>query len=269
MRSFHVGGIACLLVEHGRGRGTPEWLFPTVAGDELGEALAGHVAADGLLEFTYSSLVVRTGDRLVLIDAGFPDPAPLAAALRAAGARPGDVDVVVVSHGHPDHVGGLARAREGRLQPSFPNARHVVAVAELAHWTATGDDGPGARLRAIEAAGLVEPADGERDVAPGIRVLPAPGHTPGHLAVAISSQGDSALYVGDALAHEVNVARPDWDHFSDMIPGLATRTRRRLVERAARDGSIVVASHLPAIGRVVAAGGGGHAFARLDLGAAR
>lgn len=91
---------------------------------------------------------------------------------------------------------------------------------------------------------------------PGVRALPAPGH----LAVAIPSQGETALLVGDAFAHEVNVAHPDWNHFSDMLPGLAARSRRRLVERAARDGAAIIASHLPEIGRVVAAAPGRHAF---------
>ncbi len=251
MRSFRVGAMECRVVEHGRGQGTPEWMFPAIPATALAAAMAPHLDAEGRFEFVYSSLVVRARERLVVIDSGL-SPGPLLVALDA---RPDEVSTVVISHGHPDHVGGLTRS--GR--PTFPNARHVIAPAELEHWNRTSSEA-GTALRVVEQAGQLEPVDGERDVVPGVRVLPAPGHTPGHLAVALSSQGERALYVGDALEHEVNVANPDWNHFSDMLPGLAARSRRRLVERAARDGAAIIASHLPEIGRVVAAAPGRHAF---------
>ncbi len=92
---------------------------------------------------------------------------------------------------------------------------------------------------------------------PGVRALPAPGH----LAVAIPSQGETALLVGDAFAHEVNVAHPDWNHFSDMLPGQAAASRRRLVARAGRDRAIVVASHVPRVGLVVRAVAGARLLA--------
>lgn len=251
MAEFWVGSIACRVVEYGRGWGSPEWLFPTVPAGELAPEMAPHLDEGGRLEFSYSSLLVRSGDRVALLDTGFPQPgepwpAALGAALRSLGVAPRDVDAVVTSHGHPDHVGGLTRpTRAGGRRPAFATARHLVAAAELDYWLGHSDPGPAEHLQQVQAAGLVEPVDGEVEVLPGIRVLPTPGHTPGHLAVAITSHRQSALYVGDALAHEVNLAHPDWNHFSDMLPGLAARSRRRLVERAARDRSIIVASHVP------------------------
>lgn len=261
--TFWVGGIECRVFVYRRGRGSPAWMFPDVAADSLTERMGPYLDREGTFEFVFASMLVRSGRHLALLDAGHPPPSPagpsdIDRALASAGVEPSEVGAVVVSHGHLDHIGGVARAGE----PAFGQARHLVHRRELEHWT-TGGHATGeaaALLRPPVERGLVDPVDGEQDAIPGVRVLPVPGHTPGHMAVAITANGDSALYVGDGLAHEINVAEPDWNHFSDLLPGPAARSRRRLVERAAREGAVVIGSHLATRGRVVRATGGAFAY---------
>lgn len=258
--TFRVGDIECRWFVHSRGRGTPAWMFPDVPDEPLARRMRPHLDGSGGFEYVSSSLLVRVGDQIALLDTSLPaapgeERSPIDRALDAAGIAPADVGTVVVSHGHLDHVGGLVRA--GR--PVFGRARHLIARAELEHWTSDARAGePTASiLRTVAAAGLVEPIDGEREVLGGVRLLPTPGHTPGHLAVAVASRGETALYVGDVLAHAVNAAEPGWNHFSDLLPGPAARSRRALVERAARDGAVVIASHLTTRGHVVPTAAGG------------
>lgn len=224
---------------HDRGTGPPGFLFPSIPEPERAEGLAGHLDARGHLGFVFSSVVVRTPRHVAVLDVGpaTGGPAGVRAGLTRLGAGPDDVDLVVVSHAHEDHVGGLTE--HGR--PVFGLARHVVAPAEVA---ATPRP-----FREVAAAGLLD-----RDAGPeplrGLRIVPAPGHTPGHQAVEIGAGGDSILYMADALAHEANVARPRWNHFSDASGPAAARSRHRLLRRAAATGSVVIASHVPRVGRI-------------------
>src|SRR5438552_11952464 len=154
-----------------------------------------------MVHSTYHCLLLRTGDRLVLVDAGFGDLAgpdapigKLAASLRDAGFGPDDVGVVVMSHGHPDHIGGRTVERGGARVPRYPKARHYLWKSEWEFWTSAGlDDLPEmmretARMTfpVLEQAGLVDPVGEETDIVPGVRLLTAPGHTPGHAVVAVT-----------------------------------------------------------------------------------
>lgn len=268
IETFRIGGIECSVVVHHGGRGTPAWMFPDVPARRRDQLMAPYLDAAGRFEFVYASMLLRTGDgRTTLLDTGSPPSSagsvpPIGEVLASVGVHPTEIDTVVLSHGHLDHIGGLTTAG----QPSFPAASHVIHERELEYWT-TGREAGGeaaGRLRAIVDAGLLDTVDGEREVSPGLRLLPTPGHTPGHLAVAIASGGAHALYVGDALAHEVNVAEPGWNHFSDMVAGPAIRSRRRLVARAASDGAIIIGSHMTTRGRAVTRPDGGVRYLPVD-----
>jgi glyoxylase-like metal-dependent hydrolase (beta-lactamase superfamily II) len=165
----------------------------------------------------------------------------------------------VLSHAHPDHIGGTIDFGGDEPVPAFPRARYSMAGAEWRFWRS--DEAPAGmvpavrpRLDALERTDRLELIDGELEVLPGLRLLPASGHTPGHLALAITSGREGALYLGDALVHESQFAHPDLDAVVDTLPGVTGRTRRRLLEQAVREGRSVVAFHMRRIGSVAHSG---------------
>ncbi|MBN9291606.1 MAG: MBL fold metallo-hydrolase, partial [Hyphomicrobium denitrificans] len=170
----------------------------------------------------FTPTIVNTGKQLILLDAGngangfVPRPSGgwLAAQLGPAGFKPEDIDVVALSHGHPDHVGGIIE----NGKPLFPNARYVIGQIEHDFWTPEGklpDDlekfAQVYRANSkpvMEKINFIKPGD---DVVTGIRAIEAYGHTPGHLAFMIESGGKSLLWWGDCAHHQVaSLARPDW-----------------------------------------------------------
>jgi glyoxylase-like metal-dependent hydrolase (beta-lactamase superfamily II) len=169
-------------------------------------------------------------------------------ALREQAIDPESVDTVVMSHLHFDHSGGATRRGPvGALVPTFPRARHVVQERE---WQDALH--PHERNRAsylpdnylpLEAAGLLALARGEEEVAPGIRVLPTPGHTAGHQSILIGDPGDPRLLLlGDIVPTQVHVKLP-WLMAYDLDPVGTLETKRALLARAAREGWIVVFGH--------------------------
>ncbi len=205
----------------------------------------------------FTPTIVNTGKQLILLDAGNgangfvprPNGGWLAAQLGPAGFKPEDIDVVALSHGHPDHVGGIIE----NGKPLFPNARYVIGQIEHDFWTPEGklpeDLEKFAQVyRAnskpvMEKINFIKPGD---DVVTGIRAMEAYGHTPGHLAFMIESGGKSLLWWGDCAHHQVaSLARPDWHCVFDADKPQAAATRRRVFDMAATDRLPVIGYHMP------------------------
>jgi glyoxylase-like metal-dependent hydrolase (beta-lactamase superfamily II) len=211
-------------------------------------------------------LLVETGDELVLIDTGagnkedakFHDiygienagqPTALEDAIRGAGFQPSDVTLLINTHLHFDHAGGdTVRRDDGSIVPSFPGLRHVVQRTEweFAHLA-------NERIRAsyllhnfdpLQEAGLLELVDGDVEIVPGIRVLPTPGHTPGHQSVLIESEGESALYLADLVPTSAHLPLP-WIMGYDVEPLLTLETKRVVLERVERERTLLVFEHDP------------------------
>jgi glyoxylase-like metal-dependent hydrolase (beta-lactamase superfamily II) len=262
---FSVGAIECQIIDDGSAAYEREMFFPGRSDEEVGEYLDEY----RMVTTPYGCLLVRSGDVTVLIDTGlgemaasFGIPAGKAlGSLAAVGVDPADIDVVVISHCHPDHIGGTTKADGDSRSPVFANAEHWFWETEWRSWTSEEAltqfpeimQGP-ARLHLppLEHAGLVRTTSEEREVAPGIHLLAAPGHTPGHAVVAIEAEGRSALYAADTVIHESQFEHVDWVSALEAMPDLVVETRKRILERAARRQSLFVGFHLPRTGHVVA-----------------
>jgi len=203
-------------------------------------------------QFFFTPTVVNTGSALVLFDTGL-DPDGITSALEAAGYTPDQVDVVVITHMHGDHIGGLMR--DGA--PTFANARYITAGTEFDHWAGADNALFDANMRPL-AANTTMIGDGD-GVTSGITALAAPGHTPGHTGFVLESEGKTLLLGADFANHYVwSLAHPDWEVRFDMDRQTAAATRRRILGMLAADRIPFVGYHMPwpGIGYVETAGDG-------------
>lgn len=210
--------------------------------------------------------LIDTGERVILVDAGagpsFADAAGrIDESLKAAGYAPADIDLIVITHGHPDHVWGLLD--DAGEQPRFAHAEYAINAAEWQFWTdeTLADRLPeaqkamarGARKSLTAVSGRtkrVQPAD---EVAPGISLFDAPGHTPGHSGVMVESSDQRLLIVGDALTHPyISFEQPEWYFGFDMDGAQAAVSRKRILDMAASEDLRLALYHapFPGVGRV-------------------
>jgi glyoxylase-like metal-dependent hydrolase (beta-lactamase superfamily II) len=273
---FAVGSFACTAVADGTFAYPPTAFAANVPPARVAEELAAHGRPADAIVTPYTCLAVDTGTHRVLVDTGMGPLPPglpettgkLRERLRAAGIDPAEIDTVVLTHGHGDHIGGNLDA-DGAV--AFPNARFAMWRSEWDFWTADpslaelrADDQMKDLLRQWARTNLppvrdrVDLIDRETEVVPGITALPAPGHTPGHMALAIASGGALLLHLADVALDPYQLAHPDWVAVFDFDPAQAVATRRRLFDRAADEGALVLCYHFPfpGLGRVARAGEG-------------
>ncbi|CAM5265696.1 MBL fold metallo-hydrolase OS=Streptomyces tendae OX=1932 GN=GUR47_23690 PE=3 SV=1 [Streptomyces tendae] len=237
------------------------WLRPDFADDE------------GTLRIDSHSFAFTVGGTRVLVDTGIgngkerANPAwhdlrtDFLQRLTAAGFPPDAVDLVILTHLHADHVGWNTRQENGRWVPTFPNARYLSSRTEREFWA--GYDMEEARRQMfrdsvipVEEAGLLDlvdvPAEGLETV-PGVRLIPTPGHTPGHLAVELTSRGQTAVITGDCVHHPVQLAHPAVGACVDIDPERSEASRRGLLGSLADTDTLVLGTHFapPTAGRVV------------------
>ena len=164
---------------------------------------------------------------------------------------PDDVNIVVLSHLHPDHVGGNVRRDGEDVQLAFPHARYLVNEAD---WTAFHDDEvqrhfPFAfvdeTITPLETLGALELFAGDHRATEEVTLLMAPGHTPGHMTARIQSRDAQAVLVADALLHPAQVTEPDWSSMFDMDPDQDRRTRHELLDELESQNLLFAASHFP------------------------
>lgn len=227
------------------------------------------------VQIAANTYAYRAGDRTFLFDAGagtddfitqaFPTASKLPEDLESVGIAPGDVTDIVITHMHPDHIGGLALG-DG---PAFPNARIHIAAAEWNFWNAHGfaNGGPEAMRPMIAAVQNTSNAvednvvlhNGSADLGAGVSVMPAPGHTPGHTAIVLDGGREQFIVVGDLTVHEeVHFANPSYGWALDVDGDLAVASRRSLLDMISADGLIMGAAHVsrPGLGRVERDGNG-------------
>ena len=212
---------------------------------------AAHLPTD-VAQFFFTPTVVNTGSELVLFDTGL-NAEGITAALAAAGYTPDQVDTVVITHMHGDHIGGL----NSDAGDTFPNARYLTGTAEHNHWSAAGNEGFDAKVKPLNDKMTF--LDDGGSVAPGITAIAAFGHTPGHMGYMIESGGKGLVLIADTANHYVwSLAKPDWEVKFDMDKAAAAATRRQMLGMIAADRLPFIGYHMPfpATGFVEADGDG-------------
>ena len=265
--SFSVGKVRCIALHDGDVEYVAGDYVANAPADEVIEALGRHGHPPDAIPSPYSGLLLETDGTVLLIDTGAGDLDPrvghLLENLLRLGISPADVDTVVLTHAHPDHIGGNAAA-DGT--PVFPRARYLLARKEWAWWTDETNlarlapvFGESARRQLLPIRDRVDLLDQDIEIARGVHVLPAPGHTVGHLAVVVESEGERLLYISDAAVHPIHIEHPDWHPVWDQDREHAAATKRHLFDTAANEGALMLAFHFPpfpSLGRVERRGHG-------------
>ena len=216
--------------------------------------------------------VIRSAGALIVVDSGggtdfMPGMGQLADRLEQAGFKATDVTHLIMTHAHPDHFWGLIDPLDDDSR--FPNARHVMTLAERDHWLKPGiEDNVPDRMKGItlgtvrrlkSVAKRFDFVNAGAEILPGVTLVDTAGHTPGHVSVMLSFGGQSLLIGSDALAHAViSIERPDWVWGADYDPQQAIVTRERLLDQLATDRISLLGYHLPwpGFGRVERKGNG-------------
>ena len=225
---------------------------------EVEQALDAAFMPHDKLATPFTTLIVNTGQKLVLLDTGTggqisPTAGMVVENLAAAGIAPNEVDQIVISHFHPDHINGI-KDKDNNL--IFPNAEIMVPEAEWAFWMddANMNAAPAAmretfrnqrRIFSDIATRITRFTPG-KEVAPGIETLAAPGHTPGHTVFAVHSGNQSLMVLSDTAQHPAVFARhPEWQAAFDVDGAETIVTRKKLFDRAATDRMLVTGYHFP------------------------
>ncbi|HEY5070908.1 MAG TPA: MBL fold metallo-hydrolase [Caulobacteraceae bacterium] len=233
------------------------WLFPDFVGEDGAMRLSIHAL---LVEAPGLRLVVDTcvgNDRPRALLGKRALSTPFIADLEAAGWPRESVDAVVCTHLHVDHVGWNTMLQDGAWVPTFPRARYLIGRAEYDYWSAEGGEEQQVILSdsvtPVFDAGLVDLVEMDHRLSAEIRLVPTPGHTPGHVSVAIDSRGERALITGDTMHHPCQIAHPDWSPHFDTDKQASRLTRRRLLEEAADQPILVIGTHFatPTAGHIV------------------
>jgi glyoxylase-like metal-dependent hydrolase (beta-lactamase superfamily II) len=263
--SLIVGDIRLTMIPDGYHRADPRSTF--VGSTQADWDANAHLLDDrGRLVMTMGALLAELPDgRRVLIDLGFGPRTVILAELgmefwggrlvsnlARVGVEPGDVDAVLYSHLHVDHVGWTSAAQDGAL--TFARARHVMFRDEWEYWVdRTGAGGP-SEPDVAALAERVDLLDGETEVLPCITAVPTPGHTPGHCSFLVSSGNQRAVVLGDAIHCPLQMSHSEWAFAADTNPGAARRARERMLAELDAPDTVFVGPHFPdaIFGRVLA-----------------
>jgi glyoxylase-like metal-dependent hydrolase (beta-lactamase superfamily II) len=269
---WQIGDVGLTAIVEAETSGIPpQFFFPDIVADDVTTVdwlSDGAASTDGTIAFRVQAFVVETGGRVVLVDPcvgnakqrGLPFwndlQLPWLERFTQAGFDPATVDLVVHTHLHEDHIGWDTHRRDGEWVPTFANARHVYVGDELDYAVRadrrTKDDPYADSIAPILDAGLGDIVGADATLADGVRLVSTPGHTPGHVAVAIDTSGDPLVISGDLLHHQVQLANPRLAEIADWDVELARQTRSAFFSEHARAGSIVAGTHfsIAPVGRI-------------------
>lgn len=261
-----IGKVTVLPVQDAAISGSRPFMFPQIT-EEQWQPWQQYLNPRGNLRMNIGTFVVRSEGKTILVDTGLGDkpregypPGVMLANLAAAGVQPDAVDLVVITHLHIDHVGWNTVRRDGAWAPTFPRARYIIARREWEHFSQPEQVEKLEYMRdsvlPLEGTGQLDLVDEQHRVSGELTLVPAPGHTPAHVCVAIVSGAERAMIIGDMAHHPVQLTETEWSVMFDLDPKQAAETRARMVERLEREQAVVIGGHFPppGIGRLVRLG---------------
>jgi glyoxylase-like metal-dependent hydrolase (beta-lactamase superfamily II) len=237
---------------------------------------AGALDRDDVLILCFQSYLIKTPHHTILVDTciGNDKPRPTRAkwnmktdetymrALTAAGFSVNDIDFVMCTHLHPDHVGWNTRLDDGRWVPTFPKARYIFARRELDYWTEqnakTAVPAIADSVLPIVEANRCDAVDDDYSIGDHVRILPTPGHTPGHVAFVFGRNRDEAVFSGDLMHSPLQTRYPELSPKFDVDPAQSAITRRKFLERYCDSDTLCCTAHFPSpsAGRIKRRGNG-------------
>ena len=255
-----MGNARIVSVSDGRGNMNPMEAFPASDAAVWRAEYAGLLDGAGMIHPRFGSFALSSGGKTILVDTGLGGPdATLISQMNGAGVSREAVDLVVLTHIHPDHVGW--NMSDG--SPTFPNARYLVTKADWDHWTRPEirADAPhvDAQMPPPESLNVLDLIEGEYDVTDEVKTTPTPGHTPGHVSLTAPSGGETAFALVDAARSPAQAHYTDWSPALDTDPDLARRTRHRVLD-ALEEGAAAFTSNAAGVGEAVRHDGGERAI---------
>jgi glyoxylase-like metal-dependent hydrolase (beta-lactamase superfamily II) len=267
---FSIGHFDCLSVSDGTFDYDPNHLFLGKSEEEISEIMLKHNMATDIITSPYTFLYVNNGTNKVLVDMGAgklgPNTGKMIDNLKLVGIQPNDIDSVIITHAHPDHVGGTL---DENGNPNYPNARYYIWEKEWDFWfsdkaiqevdkylskivptelfikVARGQLGP--------IKDKVEFITEEKEILPGIFTHFAPGHTPGHMVISFASEGEELYFTSDTVIFPLFIEQPDLHISIDIMPDEADKSKHRIYNQVAKKKALVLAQHFhpfPSLGHI-------------------
>ena len=240
-----VGSVELVSLKDGQGDVDPVEIFPDSILDQWRNEYGDLLGREGHIHPRYGSVVLRSGGRRIIVDTGLGEPeGELLEEMRNKGVDREAVDIVVMTHLHPDHVGW--NLTDGR--PTFPKARYLVPRSDWEYWTQPGVLGEAPHVREqvmpLERLRVMDLIDGEYKITDELTTVATPGHT----SIVIFSRGQRGFILGDVAHSPAQSHYTDWNPTFDVDPIQARKTRHQTLDRLEADGSLVSSGHFPESG---------------------